>query len=152
MNKVVLWGIVLLMVGLLSWFGLEKKNESIKEGWRMLLVGETQVQVEVRDTMEGRNRGLSGREKLEMDEGMLFIFPVKAKYGFWMKKMKFDLDFIWIIGNEVVEITKGVKAPVNGGKLELIKPKVAIDRMLEVSSGFIEENQVKVGDRVEFVR
>ena len=42
-----------------------------------------------------KTKGLSGRKDLPKDQGMLFIFDHKDKYGFWMKDMKFPIDIIY---------------------------------------------------------
>ena len=109
-----------------------------------LQVGNTQVAVEVRDTEEGRDQGLSNREKLAEDEGMLFVFDQPGIYGFWMKGMKFPLDFVWIKDNAVAEITEDVEV----GRMD-IRPKEAVDKVLEVNSGWVKQNNVRVGDKIK---
>lgn len=129
------WLILTLASGLLCGCGLKKNY---------LQVGTAKVAIEMRNTPEGRSQGLSGREKLGKNEGMLFIFDVPAKYGFWMQEMKFPLDFIWIRGNEVVELTEKV-----GIERMDLKPSLAVDRVLEVNSGWAKENNIKVGDKIK---
>ena len=109
-----------------------------------LQVGNTQVAVEVRDTEEGRDQGLSNREKLAEDEGMLFVFDQPGIYGFWMKGMKFPLDFVWIKDNAVAEITEDVEV----GRMD-IRPKETVDKVLEVNSGWVKQNNVRVGDKIK---
>ena len=121
-------------------------------GWAIAeeeVTGHTAVKVMVRDTVEGRSQGLSGVEKLKEDEGMLFVFPVLSKYSFWMKGMKFDLDFVWIKDNKVVEITEGVKASREGEAVVRVQPEMGVNRVLEVKSGFVKENEIKVGDMTQ---
>lgn len=43
-----------------------------------------------------RSQGLSGRANIEPNYGMLFVFPSKDRYGFWMKDMQFSIDIIWL--------------------------------------------------------
>lgn len=52
--------------------------------------------VEVVDTPESREQGLSGRTGIEFNDGMLFTFPSAGRFGFWMKDMQFPIDIIWI--------------------------------------------------------
>lgn len=146
------WSIVLLFLLILFGGGWLYKNSLLKEGWEKIAVGKTELKAQVRDTARGRSQGLSGRESLGDDEGMLFVFPVAAKHGFWMKGMKFDLDFIWIKDEIVVEISEEIKVPKDGERLVTIKPQVAIKKMLEVNSGWVRKNKVKVGDRLELVQ
>src|SRR5437016_1262720 len=55
--------------------------------------------IEIADTMMSKMRGLSGRDALSENNGMLFIFNGTSSSGFWMKDMKFPIDIIWIRGN-----------------------------------------------------
>lgn len=146
------WLIVLLFGAVLVSGWWVYSNWQVKDGWEKIRIGKTEVKVQVRDSVQGRGQGLSGREGLKDDEGMLFVFPVAAKYGFWMKEMKFDLDFIWIKDGVVVEITEEVKMPKEGEKLMTIKPQVMIKKMLEVNSGWVKKNGVKIGDELKFVQ
>src|SRR3989344_9080436 len=68
------------------------------EGSRITTVelSERIVRVDVADTPEKRAIGLSDREGLAPDEGMLFIFPEDGIYAFWMKDMRFSIDILWI--------------------------------------------------------
>lgn len=120
----------------------EKSGCSTKKNY--LQVGNAQVAVEVRDTEEGRSQGLSNREKLAEDEGMLFVFDQPGIYPFWMKGMKFSLDFIWIKDNAVAEITENI-----GVDRMDIQPKEAVDKVLEVNSGWVKKQGIKVGDAVK---
>ena len=53
--------------------------------------------VEVVDTPELRTKGLSGRESLGEDTGMLFVFEKQSDNNcFWMKDMKFSIDMVWL--------------------------------------------------------
>ncbi len=52
--------------------------------------------LEIADTNEKRALGLSFREHLSEDYGMLFIFHEAGVHGFWMKDMWVSIDMIWI--------------------------------------------------------
>lgn len=57
---------------------------------------EATIAVEIVDTKEEVEKGLSGRLSMGEKEGMLFVFPVMGQYSFWMKDMNFPIDIIWI--------------------------------------------------------
>jgi uncharacterized membrane protein (UPF0127 family) len=61
-----------------------------------VIIAGVRLSVEVADTPAERGRGLSGREMLPENSGMLFVFDTPGRYGFWMYGMKFPLDIIWI--------------------------------------------------------
>jgi uncharacterized membrane protein (UPF0127 family) len=117
-------------------------------------IGNNQIKVEVADSEEKRIKGLSNRESIEEDKGMLFIFPKGTKATFWMKDMKFDIDIIWIADQKVVKIDKNAKAPspnTPDNKLTLYKSEKPIDYVLEVKAGFADTKNIKVGDSVELI-
>lgn len=110
------------------------------------------LKAEVADTDNKRNKGLGGREKLASDEGMLFIFEREGYYPFWMKGLKFPLDFIWIKGDKVVDILPNVPPPASGQKdsdLPIYQSKVPIDKVLEVNSGTSDRLHIKLGDMIK---
>lgn len=53
------------------------------------------VTVEIADDPEERQQGLAGREMLEPDSGMLFIFEEPAQLTFWMKDTLIPLDILF---------------------------------------------------------
>lgn len=60
------------------------------------------LSVEVADTSDSREEGLSGRSELKDGSGMLFVFDFPGRYGFWMKDMSFPIDMIWFNESGVV--------------------------------------------------
>jgi len=115
-------------------------------------INNTEIEVEIADTPEKRTKGLSGRDSLDQNKGMLFVFPKGSNATFWMKDMKFDLDIFWIRDAKVVKIDKNTKAQKAGtpdDKLTLYHSEGPIDYVLEVNSGFADKNSIKVGDKVE---
>jgi uncharacterized membrane protein (UPF0127 family) len=56
----------------------------------------TEFTFEVVDTEAAREQGLSGRASIPSNYGMLFVFPAKDRYGFWMKDMLVSIDILWL--------------------------------------------------------
>lgn len=106
------------------------------------------IPVEVRRDDRGRAEGLSGRSSLGTNDGMLFLFPRKDRYSFWMKEMRFSLDFVWISEKKVVAIHEHVLPPP---PLSTFAPPTPVDAVLEVNAGFIERHGIHIGDPVEMV-
>lgn len=136
-------GIFLVLIIALA-LGLQKpqKQEQVK-------IGKTSINVEVADTPDKRDQGLSNRKSLNQDSGMLFVFDQKDRHPFWMKQMHFDLDFIWIADDKVVDITENVPKPTDPNNLPQYVPKELVNYVLEVNSGFVRNHQIKLGDKVE---
>ncbi|MBI2551563.1 DUF192 domain-containing protein [Candidatus Uhrbacteria bacterium] len=109
----------------------------------------TEATVEIADEEKERERGFSFRERPADQEGILFVFDRPDRYSFWMYGMKFPLDFLWIEGGKVVDLTPNVIPDVPPTKT--YRPAVPVSRMLEMPAGFIEKSGTSVGDEVEIV-
>ena len=115
-----------------------------------IVIGSEKLLVEVADTPEAWAKGLGGREQLAENEGMIFVFPNANFYSFWMKGMKFGLDFIWIKGDKIIDITQNVLPPKDAfDQLPIYQPKQIIDKVLEVNAGWVERHRVTIGDNVK---
>ncbi len=106
------------------------------------------IRVEVAETNIERARGLSGRESLAPDAGMLFIFDRPGRYSFWMKGMQFPLDFIYIRENRVVELRERVPLPADIPTP--FSPEREFDAVLEVNAGWVAQNGIAIGEKVTF--
>jgi len=123
----------------------QKQEASKKEIW----VGSNKILVEVAATNAERTKGLGGRDSLAENEGMLFIFEDPGFYSFWMKDMKFPLDFIWIQGNQVKEIMENIPPPKNSSEiLPIYQAGEPVDKVLEVNAGWVKSHDIKVGDKI----
>lgn len=116
-----------------------------------VVIGGKEFKVDIADNMITRERGLSGRERLEDNEGMLFIFPYSGVQAFWMKDMKFALDMIWIQDDVIVGITENVPPPTDENILTLpsYPSPQSVNKVLEVNAGTASRVGLKVGDKVE---
>jgi len=108
------------------------------------------VDVYLAQTAAERETGLSAFTGIKSDQGMLFIFGNAEKPSFWMKDMKFPIDIIWINNNQIVDITKNLPVQYDPD-LTKYYPNADIDRALEVNAGWIDKNNIKVGDKIEMV-
>lgn len=95
-------------------------------------------------TPDQQRQGLSDRQYIGA-EGMLFFIDPVRQPTFWMKDMRFPLDFIWIRGDKVVDVHKNVQPPSDEFTMEYVSPNQEVDYVLEVPAGFIEEQDVVIG-------
>jgi len=117
-----------------------------------IVVSGRTLQVEIADNQEKRTNGLSKRNILGPNEGMLFIFESKDIYpSFWMKDMTFPIDIIWINDDKITDINRvvDIQANVPDSKLKLYSPAKPVDYVLEVNAGFCTKYGIKVGDSVD---
>jgi hypothetical protein len=129
-------------------------NSTTAQNGKMVTIGNTKINLLMADTNETRQKGLGGTKSLADNQGMLFVFDKKDIMPvFWMKDMVMDIDIIWINDDKIVQIDKNVKAPVANtpdSKLELVKVSGPIDYVLEVSAGYSDNKNIKVGDQTKF--
>ncbi|MDP3973735.1 MAG: DUF192 domain-containing protein [Candidatus Daviesbacteria bacterium] len=114
-------------------------------------INDREIKVEIADDQAKRSKGLGGRESLASDSGMLFIFPDKGQYSFWMKGLKFPLDLIWIRDDTIVDIIENVPSPRPNQQdedLPIYQSRIEVDKVLEVNAGVVERFQIKVGDKI----
>ncbi len=117
-----------------------------------LQINDAVFKVEVADTPEKRSKGLGGKESLSDNEGMLFIFDKADRHTFWMKGLKFSLDFVWIKGDMVVDILENVPQPAQGqtdASLPIYTSKTEADKVLELKAGSVKKFNIKVGDSIK---
>ena len=117
-------------------------------------VGNAVFQVEIADTPQLRSKGLSGRDGLADMSGMIFVFESGRASNFWMKGMRFPIDFVWI-GEEctVVDTHSNVQQPAPGtsdGDLPLLKSGSPAVYTLEVNAGKVAEIGIEMGEPVTF--
>lgn len=122
-----------------------------KNSQKVATLGNKKINIEIADTPESRAKGLSQRENINENEGLLFIFEKKdVSPAFWMKDMLIAIDIIWINDEKIVQINNDVQ-PEPGktdSKLKLYAPNQPVDYVLEVKSGFTDKNNIKLGDNV----
>jgi len=118
-------------------------------GAKVIINGYT-FNVEMAVTEFEKQKGLGGRDSLPANSGMLFIYQNKDRYGFWMKDMRFGLDYIWIEDNTVVDLSQHIPAPNVGERPVELVPRVPVNKVLEVNTGTIASYGIRIGDPVQF--
>lgn len=110
----------------------------------VVLPSGTVITVEIAEDDTQRIRGLSGRAGLPSERGMLFLHEESTIQSYWMKDMGFPIDVIWIDGDRVVGFVED--AQPDEPPLTIYSSPVPVDKVLEVSSGFVAQNSLKIGD------
>ena len=104
------------------------------------------VRVTISATEASREKGLSGRAGLGLNEGMLFVFSESGIYSFWMKDMLFSIDIVWISeGGSIVHMTENVTPE---SYPSAFASSVPARYVLELPAGWVSEHGVKLGDAV----
>ena len=112
------------------------------------VVGESLLRVEVARTFFEKYRGLSGRESMCDECGMLFVFNEASTQHLVMRDMKFALDFVFIKDSEVVEIRQNIKFPLKDELPSRVSSTLEVDLVLELNAGVAHAAQIEIGDSV----
>lgn len=110
------------------------------------------INAEIADENDERSKGLSNRETLDPNLGMLFVFNEEGQHSFWMKETKFALDIIWISKDKkIVDIAYAVPEPgVKNSDLTVYKPSSNAVYVLEVLGGTVNSKGILIGQTTEF--
>jgi len=107
--------------------------------------------VELATTPAAQQQGLSNRDSMPTDHGMLFVFNQEAEWGFWMREMRFSLDMIWFNANRQAVFIEHDLPPCTPSICTVYTPSVNAIYVLEVNAGFVRANSVKLGDSFSFI-
>jgi uncharacterized membrane protein (UPF0127 family) len=111
-----------------------------------LFIKDLEIRVEVARTPEERAQGLMGRERMGKDDGMLFIFEVEDRHGFWMKNTLIPLSIAFIDREgRIVRITDMMPLSFDSHG-----PPRPVLFALEMNRGWFKANGIREGDFVRF--
>jgi len=134
---------VSILISLLS--AKQEKPASLVE------INNAEIKVDLAKTSLEQYKGLSGRESLCPNCGMLFIFKNKDEKTFVMRDMMFPLDIIWINDRKIVKIDRNLQ-PENSSNLTNYQSEEPVNYVMEVNAGFCEKNNIKIGDEVKYLK
>lgn len=146
--------VIFLMAGI---FLISHPSENFRpENIKYVKIAGQSIRVDLALTDAAKEQGLSGRNNLKENEGMLFVFDHLDKYPFWMKDMKFPIDIIWLAPSksgdrEDMEIIYIKKNAQPNSYPETYGSEKDAQYVLEIVSGFSEKNNLKEGDKIEFM-
>jgi uncharacterized membrane protein (UPF0127 family)/phosphatidylserine synthase len=112
------------------------------------------VNVEIRNTPEGRELGLMFKDNLEENEAMLFIFDSPVEYAFWMKNMKIPIDIIFISADKKIVSVSQDAQPCNkpDTECELYYPVAQYLYVVETKANFSARHNLSMGQDVGILR
>jgi uncharacterized membrane protein (UPF0127 family) len=64
--------------------------------YRKVAIGDKTFTLELANTKSEREKGLSEREPITSDAGMLFDFGKNGDWQMWMLQMRFPIDMAWV--------------------------------------------------------
>lgn len=109
--------------------------------------GAVMVRIEVADSAALQQQGLMGRESLDDDAGMMFLFFTDTDVGFWMKDTLIPLSIAYFDrSGEILNILD--MDPCEDDPCPSFNPGVLYRGALEVNQGAFDAWGVEVGDRI----
>lgn len=147
-HKLYLGVLVLIIFVTISLAYLSSYQEMISPVKQIQLkINNNLIQVAISDTPERQYLGLSNRESLCADCGMLFIFPDKKIRKFVMRSMNFPLDIIFISDNKIINIEENL-SPEGESPVNIYSSATPVDMVLELNGLYSKINNLKVGDEI----
>lgn len=102
--------------------------------------------VEIAKTQTEQSRGLSNRESLAQNQGMLFVFEKPDIYSFWMKDTLIPLDMIWLNQDLEIEYIEHNAQPCQETCPSIVPPQKA-SYVLEINANLANKLDFKIEDK-----
>lgn len=121
-----------------------------KERFATARINKQEIKIEIASTFRQQYQGLSGRDSICADCGMLFDFDDSAIQSFVMRNMKFPLDIIFIHNGVIVNIASNLE-PEGANPSNIYKSDSPVNQVMEVNGGYCKRHNIKPGDKVSVV-
>lgn len=133
-------------------FGYEELANSSTVNASFITDGEevARLNLETAVTPEEKERGLMGRQSLEEDSGMIFVYEDSEERSFWMKDTYIPLDIIFLTAERTVNTIKQAdpEPNVSDEDLKLYASEGPAKYVIEANQNFSKENNVDEGTEV----
>ncbi len=127
------------------------QNTAFAKGLSKLLINGHSIRTEIVSGVAEQKLGLGNRESLQEGRGMLFIYSSPGEKIFWMKRMKFAIDIIWIYKGKIVHIEKQIPPPSimsSDSALKTYGHGIIADMVLEVTAGYSDKVKMNPGTAI----
>jgi uncharacterized membrane protein (UPF0127 family) len=111
--------------------------------------GAVSFRCEVADTPERQETGLMFRREMAKDAGMIFIFPVPKRAGFWMHNTLIPLDLLFVDVTGRIESIAANARPLDD---TVLPSRGLVKAVIEINGGEAAARGIAVGDRVTVPR
>ncbi len=152
-RKLIVVLVIVSIIGIAMGLNLHLDKSPNPKSTASVTINNARVFVEVAQTPAEKQKGLMFREYMAEDEGMLFILDSTGIYSFWMKNTLIPLDLIWFDENwRIVDIKQNVPpctVPTDQ-RCPSYTPKLPVRYTLEVNGGWVEKNNVSIGDYAQY--
>ncbi len=104
--------------------------------------------LEVANSESEREKGLSERDSLQANHGMLFDFQQDGDWRIWMLQMRFPIDIVWLNADKKVVAVKADATP--GSYPEVFHADQQNRYVIELNAGDVYRLGLQAGDTVQW--
>ncbi len=142
-------GSVLLVIPAVSVRGVTPSDNGY--GQVNVTVKDVKLVADIAATSDQRSKGLSVKDTLNENEGMLFVFSAEREHSFWMKNMKVPIDIIWLDNEQkVVHVEHSLDPCIPASFCPTYQPDGNSLYVLETVAGFAQKYNVTDNTYVDF--
>lgn len=124
-------------------------NTSFLTGSVFFKANDLSLRVEIAANEKQRQTGLMFRQALDADQGMLFVFEEQSNISVWMKNTLIPLDVLFIDQTgKIVSMLKNLP-PCKQINCPVYHSGAPASFMLEVATGFIDQQQIQTGQALK---
>ncbi len=134
----------IVAISLLTGGFLYERSLSIKP--QVVLNGQRYMLTTAR-TSAAQEKGLSGKDSLASNNGMLFIFPQPGQQCFWMKGMKFSIDMVWLDSSQTITKIEPQVSP--DSYPAIFCPTTDTMWTLELPAGAVNGQHLRLGQHLQ---
>lgn len=139
--KIIIIAILLVCINLVIFI---QNNRNI-ENFNNDIIKEIDIDTILLRTKEEKRKGLMYVKKMNFNKGALFEYDKEGIHCVWMKNTFIPLDLIYLDSNfKIVEMISNLKPHDLKTKCNVNQAKF----FLEVNEGFIKDNDLKIGDKI----
>jgi uncharacterized membrane protein (UPF0127 family) len=111
-------------------------------------IGDETFNLELAKTEADRFQGLSERDGIAPNSGMLFDFGANGEWRMVMRKMRFPIDMVWVAQDKKIVHIEHNATPAEYP--EVYKSETPAYYVVELPSGTMKRLNVQVGDSISF--
>lgn len=135
--------IFILFIFAIYFFNNNYTNNNVKTD-----INGIEYSLELVDINTTRTQGLSGRQSLGQNNGMLFDFKKDDNWQIWMKDMNFAIDILWLNNKKQIIAIKNNVLPQNFPETYGADQKSRY--VIELPAGTANNQNIKIGDTLSW--
>lgn len=141
-------GVTVFLVAAIVVGGIFLQKSYSNVNYKTATVGNETFTLEVASTDADREKGLSEKDSIPADGGMLFDFGAYGDWRMWMVQMRFPIDIVWLTQDQKIVHIKHNATPAEYP--EIYKSPSPAYYVVELPSGTMKRLDVQVGDSISF--